>query len=189
MNSSKELAENESLNELNKLNDQEPSKKQSPASMTRQSADKSNKESVLGGFSLALVSEFCLAISNVFMKKTHLFTDTEQALVRYGLQFIAMFVIIRWKDERIFPSLKDDRKLFIILMVRGILGTASILFTMRSLMLIDPSDTIALVNLNVIFVAILAKYFLPNEKLNIFHLLSIPIIMIGINAFISCLKF
>lgn len=132
--------------------------------------------SVIRGFLLALLSELCLATSNVFIKKAELFSVMEQALIRYLIQFVCMFVIIKLFKEKIVQS---DKKLTGILLLRGLLGTFSILLTMCSLKLINPSDTIALVNLNVVFVAILARFFLPNEKLNIFHILTFPIITIG----------
>lgn len=149
---------------LNKPNDSSPIKTTTP------------ERSALRGLLLALASEFCLATSNVFMKKTQLFSDLEQALVRYLIQFLVMLVIIRVRNLEIISSTRSIRA---FLLLRGALGTAAILFTMRSLQLIDPSDTIALVNLNVILVPILARFFLPNERLKLVHFLSLPVILTG----------
>lgn len=126
------------------------------------------------GFLLAFISEFCLATSNIFMKKAELFSDIEQAFLRYLLQLFSMYFIIRLNKLEIF-----SKKASAILVLRGAFGTLSILFTMRSLKLINPSDTIALVNLNVVFVAIFARFFLPDEKLSLIHFFSIPIIFTG----------
>jgi len=142
----------------------------------QENAKEKNWPSVGRGFLFAIFSELCLAISNVFIKKAELFSDMEQALVRYCLNFISMFVLIKIYKQSIQ---KTFSKAGCMLITRGLIGTLSILFTMRSLKLIDPSDTIALVNLNIVFVAILAKFFLPNEKLSIFHYITIPITLLG----------
>lgn len=165
-----DLIETESLNK--KCNDDDNIKDE------RRIEDEKNEcFSVFRGFLLAILSEFCLAMSNVFIKKTELFNDIEQALIRYLLQLVLMFSVIRFYKLRIVQS---DRKTTYILILRGLLGTISILLTMRSLKLINPSDTIALVNLNVLFVAILARFVLPNERLSVLHLISIPITLLGV---------
>jgi drug/metabolite transporter (DMT)-like permease len=135
-----------------------------------------NWSSYFRGFLFAIFSELFLAISNVFIKKAELFSVMEQALVRYCLTFISMFVLIKIYKQSVQNTFRNAG---CMLLARGLIGALSILFTMSSLKLIDPSDTIALVNLNIIFVAVLAKFFLPNEKLGIVHYISIPITLLG----------
>lgn len=142
----------------------------------QEKTEENKRSSVFRGFLFAILSELSLAISNVFIKKAELFSDMDQALVRYCLNFISMFVLIKIYKQ---SMKKTFRKAGCMLLTRGLIGTFSILFTMRSLKLIDPSDTIALVNLNIVFVAILAKFFLPDAKLSIYHYISIPITLVG----------
>ena len=102
----------------------------------------------------------------------------EQAVARYLLQFALMFIIIKWLKLKLVQKETNMK-----LIARGLLGTLSILSTMHSLKLIAPSDTIALVNLNVVFVPLFAKVLLPNEKLSIYHYLAIPITFTGVILF------
>jgi drug/metabolite transporter (DMT)-like permease len=136
------------------------------------------------GILLALFSELFLALSNVFFKKAHLLNAMELGFIRYCLQGISMFAIIRYKKLQVFGE-KTQR---IILVYRGILGATCMLFTISSLKFIDPSDTIALVNLNVIIVAILSCFFLKNEKLNPLHYVSIFFTIMGIILFLHLPK-
>lgn len=176
--------ESERLNE-----DQiEPNLLAKSATLANNNNTNNNWSRSLRGLMFVVVSELFLATSNIFMKKAELFSDVEQALVRYILQLLTMLLIIHLNELKIIPksATNDSRRNTPVsfLILRGVFGTLSILLTMRSLKLINPSDTIALVNLNVVFVAILARCFLPDEKLTLFHIISIPVVLIG-NLFIS----
>lgn len=182
MKSMKEDNDFDQVDESTQLNDKHPDPNVLiVAHSTKLSSSRKNEWlKPMRGFLFGIASEFCLATSNIFMKKTELYSDIEQALARYILQLFTMFAIMHFNGIKLLPCRDSVKKLpMSVLMLRGAFGTFAILLTMRSLKLINPSDTIALVNLNVVFVAILARCFLPDEKLTVFHILSIPFVLLG----------
>ena len=120
-----------------------------------------------------------LAIANVFIRSARITTGTEQVFVRFLVQAIAIgsFII---HSKRSFFGPKESR---ILLLIRGSLGTLSILFLHLALKLIDPSDAVALFHLNAVIVSIIAR-FLLKEKISLAHLICLVMSMLGV-MFIS----
>lgn len=127
------------------------------------------------GILLGLLSELSLAISIVFIKKAEHLNGMEVGLIKYVIQCTIMLIVIRQNKLSILGE-KNQRKLLIY---RGFFSACCMLCTIFSLKFIDPSDTIALVNLNIMFVIILSKCFLKNEKLNSLQYFSFFLIFFG----------
>ncbi len=127
------------------------------------------------GILLGLLSELFLAISIIFIKKAEHLNGMEVGLIEYVIQFIIISIVIRQNKLSILGE-KNQRKLLIY---RGFFGACCMLCTIFSLKFIDPSDTIALVNLNIMFVIFLSKCFLKNEKLNSLQYFSFFLIFFG----------
>lgn len=126
------------------------------------------------GYIYAILAALFLSISQVFIKKTQIINSTEQALLRYVVQALSMFVIIRWLKLPILA----EKKLMKILIFRSALGVCALLAYYYSVKFINPSDTIALSHCNIIFVTLLGRIFL-GEKLNLTHLISIFLTIAG----------
>ncbi|CAF0756711.1 unnamed protein product [Brachionus calyciflorus] len=127
------------------------------------------------GFFLALLSAFFLSLSNTFIRKAMLLNGSEQAAFRYLLQLIVMMIIIFYKKLNLFGD-KKDRK---TLISRGIFGMSALICLHFSIKFINPSDSAALLHTNIIFVSILGRLFLK-EKLNLAHILSVLLNIIGV---------
>lgn len=126
------------------------------------------------GYIYAILSALFVSISQVFVKKTQIINSTEQALLRYVVQAISMFVIIKWLKLPILA----EKSLMKILIFRSTIGVCALLAYYYSVKFINPSDTIALSHCNIIFVTVLGRIFL-GEKLNLTHLISIFLTISG----------
>lgn len=132
------------------------------------------KHTVSKGSLIAILSACSLALSNVFIRKTQLFTGTEQVMVRYVLQTVIMLSIAGYKGFNILGAKKHRKLLF----ARGILGVCGLIGIHISIKFINPSDAISIVNTNVILVAIIARFVLK-EKLSYVHFFAILTALIG----------
>lgn len=127
------------------------------------------------GFVLSIGSVLLNVVCNILVKKVTFFNAFEIALMMYVVTFIVMFTTVMFhKVNPLGP--KNCRKL---LVARGVLGPFSLCSMFISLKLIDPSDSIALFSLNVIFVAILSRIFLK-EKVGVVHVFSTAVILTGV---------
>jgi drug/metabolite transporter (DMT)-like permease len=136
---------------------------------------KSQPSKSLWGITSAILSAFFLSLSNVFIKKTQLFSATEQTAIRYIIQAVIMLSVAIYLRLNIFGK-KSDRKL---LALRGIFGTIGLTTLHISVKLINPSDAVSLFHTNVIFVFILARILLK-EKFNIIHILALVFAVTGV---------
>lgn len=130
--------------------------------------------SKFNGFIFGILSAACLAISNIFVKKAKLFSGSEQAMVRYGLQLILMIIVACHKGLNVLGQ-KEHRKLLVL---RGCFGPVSLIAMHFALKFINPSDAIALKDSSIIIVPILAR-FLLKEKINITHIVSLLFTITG----------
>jgi drug/metabolite transporter (DMT)-like permease len=123
----------------------------------------------------ALLAAFFYALLNVPLRKCQLLNSSEIAMIRFFVQLIIIMPIAILFKHNIFGD-KGQRTM---LSLRSMIGTLSLMSFYFSVSLINPSDTVALFNCFVIFVAIFARVFLK-EKLTIIHLLALTLSMIGI---------
>lgn len=127
------------------------------------------------GFLYAILSALFLSFSNVLIKKSTMFNGSEQAVIRYSFQLGIMVVIaIITKNNLLGPV--ESRK---ILVIRGLLGMIYLLSLHFSVKLIAPSDSVSLVHMNIVIVAILARVFL-SEQINLAHVVSLIFAIFGI---------
>lgn len=143
--------------------------------------DEKNKKTILQkflryrGVYFALISSMFAALSSVLVKECYYLNASDQALVRYTLQFLVMILIACKNNESLLGE-KEQRK---FLIMRGAIGTIGMIFITFSLKLIDPSDTIALLNCSIILISILSRIFLK-EKFTIAHLIAIALTVNGV---------
>ena len=124
------------------------------------------------GVFYAVLSALIFALCNIFIRKCVYLTWSEIAFTRFTLQLVTLMPLALKKKYNIC-GLKKQR---IMLSLRGIVGTGSMMSLYLSVTLINPSDTVALFNCFVIFVTIFARIFLK-EKLTIMHLFALAITM------------
>ncbi|RNA41329.1 solute carrier family 35 member G1 [Brachionus plicatilis] len=127
------------------------------------------------GFSIAISSAFFLSLSNIFIRKAVMLNGSEQAAFRYLVQLLTMLLIIFKSKLNPFGK-KEDR---IRLILRGIFGMLGLICLHFSVKFIDPSDSAALLHSKIVLVSILSRIFLK-EKLNLAHMLSILLTIIGV---------
>lgn len=127
------------------------------------------------GFCIAVSSAFFLSLSNIFIRKAVMLNGSEQATFRYLLQLLVMLMII-FKNKLNPFGKKEDR---IRLILRGICGMCALISLHFSVKFIDPSDSAALLHSKIVLVSILSRIFLK-EKLNLAHLISILLTIIGV---------
>lgn len=136
---------------------------------------KTEKKYAYHGIFYGMLSALFLGLSNTLIKKTETTSGSEQALMRYIVQFILMLTgIILTKSHPLGP--KGSRHL---LMVRGTMGCGGMIGLHFAIKLINPSDAVALLHLNTMIVTILARIFLK-ELLSIAHLTCLILSFIGV---------
>lgn len=127
------------------------------------------------GFFFGMLSAFCLSLSSVFNKSAQLTTGSEQAFIRYIIQVLTMGIIIMFTKQT-FLGPKELRNMLIL---RGSMSTLALLASHFALKLINPSDAVALLNLNTILLSIMARFILK-EKMNLVHLICLILSMFGV---------
>jgi drug/metabolite transporter (DMT)-like permease len=103
-----------------------------------------------------------------------MFSGSEQACVQYVLRLIILITIARLKGLNIFGK-REERKL---LALRGLFGALTMIFMNFSLKLITPSDSVALMHTNIVFISILARFFLK-EKFSLMDFIILILTVIG----------
>jgi hypothetical protein len=76
-------------------------------------------------------------------------------------------------------DIRGPRKQRVLLSVRGILGTISLILIFYAVKFINPSDVSAIFNCNIVIVTIFARFFLK-EKLSFCHLIALVCTVFGI---------
>jgi drug/metabolite transporter (DMT)-like permease len=126
------------------------------------------------GFLCALGSAFFVSLSKTLIKKSPLFSGSDQTFIRYVIQGLIMITIVKYNSLN-YLGPKGTRKL---LCLRGLTGSLGILFIYFSVTFIAPSDTISITLSSVIITSLLARFFL-GEKLSIAHLIAIVLTISG----------
>jgi len=128
------------------------------------------------GYFLGICAAFLLSFSKVILKKSPLLAGSDHSLIRYVIQFIFLFVVIKYKKLSLFGPNAKVRKM---LSFRGFIGAIGMIFLHFAITLIAPSDTVAVTHSSVILTAILARIFLK-ERFSIAHLISLVLTVAGI---------
>ena len=134
-----------------------------------------NKFSSYYGIIYGLISALCLSTSTVLTKKANFFHGSETALLRYIIQLIIMILMgVISKNNLLGP--KESRKTLII---RGICGSIAMISLNYSIKLINPSDTSALMRLNIVIIPIFARFFIK-EKFGLFNFMPLVMSILGV---------
>lgn len=131
------------------------------------------------GICQTLLSAFFTSIILITLKKTYLFSASEQLVIRNATQMVVMIIINRYKKQTLLGPVKYRK----ILILRAFISTLSITCAYFSISFINPSDQSAIVQSSIVNTAILGRIFL-NEKLAFVHLLAIGFTVTGV-VFIS----
>ena len=126
-----------------------------------------------------VLSAFSFCAAQVVMKRTKHFSPSDISLIRYFVSLILMVVILRYHKLKLL----GPRKQFKLLLTRGVFGAFSLLSFYFSLMLMNPSDSVALLHSSIIITAVLSRLFL-GEKLTLAHFFAIVLTANGV-LFIS----
>ena len=129
------------------------------------------------GYFLGILAAFFLSFSKVILKKSPLLSGSDHSLIRYVLQFVFLFVIIKYKRLSLFGP--NDITVKKILRLRGFIGAIGMIFLHFAITMIAPSDNVAVTHSSVIITAILARIFLK-ERFTIAHIFSLILTVIGI---------
>ncbi|CAF0945996.1 unnamed protein product [Brachionus calyciflorus] len=127
------------------------------------------------GILYALSAAFFISLSGAITKYCYYFNGSEITTVRYLIQLIIMFIIGVYRKENLLGE-SGQRK---ILFLRAVFGTVGLLLITISFKMIDPSDSISLVNCSILIVAILSRLILK-EKLTLCHLVALTMTSIGV---------
>lgn len=127
------------------------------------------------GIFYSLAAALFISFSGILTKYCTYFNGSEITAIRYFFQFVVMFLIAIYKKEKLFGEV-EQRK---ILIFRALFGTIGLLVITLSFKLIDPSDTISLVNSSIIIVSVMSRVILK-EKYTICHLLALTMTFIGV---------
>jgi drug/metabolite transporter (DMT)-like permease len=143
------------------------------------------------GLFYAALSALFSSLTHIILRRCVYFHGSDQALVRYIIQFAVVSIFYyfynrqsKLKEEENDKLIRTSRKLLI---TRGLFGAIGILSVAFSIKLINPSDTIAILNCKVILISICSRIFL-REKHTIIHLVSLSLTILGV-LFISQPKF
>jgi drug/metabolite transporter (DMT)-like permease len=174
-----EASENPSDNEDTKLADESSETVNPKFSILSKLYDKIE---LYRGILYASLSAFFSSVTHIILRRCTYFYGSDQVLVRYIIQLILVSIFYYFHSRKaklndtIADSLKGKRKL---LLLRGLFGAIGILSVVFSIKLINPSDTIAILNCKIVLISVCSKVFL-NEKYTIVHILSILMTIFGI---------
>ena len=170
-----EEEEENALIELDRVSVLAASRHSLNKSQRKHAEKKKSKFLQLRGLLLALISAILTSITTTLIKKGNLLNSTEQASIRYLVTLFVMLVIALSKNLNIFGDRKDRK----LLLIRGATGTAGLVCAYFALSLLNPSDTSAIAQSNVMITAVLARIFLK-EKLTLAHILSVILTITGV---------
>ena len=131
------------------------------------------------GIVFALLAAFCLAMANIMARKANFFSGTDATAIRYMVQFLVALIIGLSNKVNLIGD-KQYRKTLVFSGIVFSLG-ATVMFL--SVKLINPSDVMALYQLNMVFIPIIARFYLK-EKFRLYNILPLILSILGV-IFIS----
>lgn len=129
----------------------------------------------LHGIAFSLLCSFFSTLGHVLVKKAQITSGSEQAFVRYLVQGLIMSFFVCLTNNS-FLGEKSSRK---FLAVRGFFGMLAMLCIHFAIKFITPSDAVALIHLNTVFVALIARLAL-NEKISLVHVVCLMVSGLGV---------
>ena len=105
------------------------------------------------GICQTLLSAFFTSIILITLKKTYLFSASEQLVIRNATQMVVMIIINRYKKQTLLGPVKYRK----ILILRAFISTLSITCAYFSISFINPSDQSAIVQSSIVNTAILGN--------------------------------
>ena len=130
---------------------------------------------MIKGIMYGMLSAFVFCLSHIVIKRAKYMTGSEHTTVRYFVNFIIMFIVLRYKKIPILGPIKQRK----LLVIRGFLGCTALITIYFGLLLINPSDITTVSHSSIIITAILSRIFLK-EKLTIAHFSSVILTIIGV---------
>ena len=127
------------------------------------------------GILLAFLAALTYSVMLIFIKKAYLLNGSDSLFIRYLTQTIVTAIILYFKKLNIF-GYKNQR---LMLISRSIVGVLSLMGAYFAVTLIQPSDSTAVGNSNVIITAILSRLFMK-EKFSLVHVASICMACTGV---------
>ena len=127
------------------------------------------------GSLFALASAIFNALSGICARSAYSLSGTEQLALHSTVLVVVMLAVMRVKRLHVL----GERPQRPYLLMRGISGLFALVLFYVALMLITPSDLLAISNASVIVAVILARLLFA-EKLGVAHLASIVLIVVGV---------
>jgi drug/metabolite transporter (DMT)-like permease len=129
----------------------------------------------LKAYLFGLSFAFFMCMASILIKMAPSLDGANHSAVRYVIQMLVMFVIIK-KSNLDFLGARSQRKL---LLLRGVVGSSAVILSYFSIKYLDVSDVETLTNSCVVITAIFSRIFLK-EKLRIVHLISLVLTITGV---------
>ncbi len=129
----------------------------------------------LHGLAFSLLCSLFSAFGHVLVKRSQITNGSEQTCVRYVIQGLIMALLV-CLTKNSFLGAHDQRK---FLVVRGFFGMVAMLCIHVSIKYITPSDAVALIHLNTVFVAVLARVTLK-EKISLINVVCLMLSALGV---------
>lgn len=130
---------------------------------------------LLKGYFLAMLFAVCTACASILMKKSFTLSGSDSSTIRYFVQFVTMFIVLKYKHLHPFGP-KKERKL---LTYRGLAGILGLMCGFFAIKFINPSDFKAINHSSILITAVLARIFLK-EKLTFAHIFAFIMTIIGV---------
>lgn len=127
------------------------------------------------GCLLAILAACLFPIANIFIKMSSFLNGVEHLLVFMALKLIVLSPMCVLMGQN---PLGEKRHRW-LLIARGIIGSVASVLCYKGIVLLPPSDTASLVHTCIIITAVISRLAL-NEKLDLSHLLSLGLTIIGI---------
>ena len=127
------------------------------------------------GILFALMAAFCFSMANILVKSANFFSGIDIGFFRYTIQLTTMLGIGLYTKTNLIGN-KDVRK---DLIFTGFFFSLTVLLIFFSLKMINPSESSAFFQCNMIAVPIIARFYLK-EKFNITNLLSLIMAIVGV---------
>ena len=128
------------------------------------------------GYIFAGLAAVFFSLSNILIRKGDMLAGCEHLSIFLALVLVLMFivVVVVRRENVLGPS--GQR---LLLVARGLFGLVALNLLYVSLLLIPPSDCLAIANASLLVTAVLSRLFLK-EKLGVAHVLALLLTVVGV---------
>ena len=130
----------------------------------------------LKGCLLALLAAVFFSISNVFVRKGDRLASADHLTIFFALTFVHTFVMVACVRGESVLGPSGQR---VLLSLRSLVCLLSLNCLYLSLLLIPPSDCVAIVSASILVTAVMSRLVL-SEKLGVAHLLALLLTIVGV---------